>query len=170
MKNIRKLITTVLTFVMTLSMITITPVSAVANLDFDSNKAYAIIENTTGKAVQVTNTTWTEDGAVYVDGAITNNKVLNKSAFHITKQTDGRYTFASISNDENQLKCENTLGNGIEFVFTHSKYEAKNKFTLEQEGEGYKIKSDDNVYLGLGNNNRLDKVSNDKASIFGTKK
>ena len=104
MKNIRKLITTVLTFVMTLSMITITPVSAVANLDFDSNKAYAIIENTTGKAVQVTNTTWTEDGAVYVDGAITNNKVLNKSAFHITKQTDGRYTFASISNDENQLK------------------------------------------------------------------
>lgn len=166
MKNIRKLITTVLTFVMTLSMITITPVSAVANLDFDSNKAYAIIENTTGKAVQVTNTTWTEDGAVYVDGAITNNKVLNKSAFHITKQTDGRYTFASISNDENQLKCENTLGNGIEFVFTHSKYEAKNKFTLEQEGEGYKIKSDDNVYLGLGDNNRLDKVSNDKASIF----
>ena len=124
MKNIRKLIATVLTFVMTLSMITITPVSAVANLDFDSNKAYAIIENTTGKAVQVTNTIWTEDGAVYVNGVVTNNKVLNKSAFHITKQTDGRYTFASISNDENQLKCENTLGNGIEFVFTHSKDEA----------------------------------------------
>lgn len=168
MKDIRKLIATVLTFVMTLSMITITPVSAEENNTFkpDDDSYYAIVENTTGKAVRVATTGYGKESAVYVDGSISNYKVLNKSAFKVIKQSDGKYSFASVSNDENQLKCEGSLNDGIDFVFTLSTNEAKNKFTIEENEDGYKIKSDDNVYLGLGKDNRLEKVSDEKAATF----
>lgn len=168
MKNIRKLITTVLTFVMTLSMITIVPVHAANDINFSSKQAYAIVENETGKAIQVTGTSWQDDGAVYVNGNVRNGKVINKAAFYIIKQDDGTYSFASIGNNENQLKCEGALGSGIDFVFTLSKNEGANKFTIEAVNDGYKIRSKDGggAYLGLGDNDRLDKVSDDEAAIF----
>lgn len=90
-----------------------------------------------------------------------------KSAFHIVQQADGKYTFASIANDEYLWKCENALGSGIAFVFNYDTNPGNDhKFTIEPVDGGYKIKSYKNVYLGLGENNRLEKVADTKAAIF----
>ncbi len=164
----KRVITSLLTLIMILSTATMMPVYAepLSLPSFESDKAYAIVSTSTNKAVQVRNVTWSESGAVYVDGDITNGKVKSKVAFTIVQQ-DNTYAFASVGNDGTLLKCEDTLGNGISFVFNYDTSVANDhKFTIEPVEGGYKLKSSKDVYLGLGENNRLEKVSDDQAEIF----
>lgn len=137
--------------------------------EFDADSSYALIAESTGKAVRVNQATWTDDGAVYVDGTITTDKkVKEKSEFKIKTNDDGTYSFASVANNGEQLKCENVYGQGIDFVFNLEKDGGNHKFTLEPSGDGYKIISNEGAYLGLSKNpkNRLDKVVKEDAEIF----
>lgn len=135
---------------------------------FDEDTSYALVAQSTGKAVRVNEISWQENGAVYVDGTITaDKKVKAKSEFKIKTNDDGTYSFASVANNGEQLKCENVFGAGIDFVFNLEKGGNNHKYTLEPSGNGYKIKSFEGAYLGLGPNDRLDKVENaDKAEVF----
>ena len=138
---------------------------------FDADSSYALISKSTGKAVRVNEESWQNQGAVYVDGTITaDKKVKVKSEFKIVTNEDGTYSFASVANNEAQLKSENILGEGITFVFNLSKGEGANKFTLEKVQGGYKIKNSKGAYLGLGENNRLDKVDTKDAETFSFEK
>ncbi len=171
-KTLKKILASVLTLIMVLGVVTIKPVVAqpLSIPEFDENKTYAIVASSTNKAVQVREVTWNDSGAVYVDGKISNDKAKAKVAFNISKQDDGKYAFASVGNNGALLKCENTLGNGISFVFNYDTSVANDhKFTIEPVDTGYKLKSNSGVYLGINQDGRLDKVSDDEAEIFNFK-
>lgn len=168
-KCFKKVTAMLLVAMMLMATFTVMPVEAktLSLPEFDTEKTYAIISTTTNKAVQVREVTWNDAGAVYVDGDLVNSKVKGKVAFHITKQGDNQYAFASVGNNEALLKCENTLGNGISFVFNYDTTVSNDhKFTIEPVENGYKLKSYSGVYLGLGENGRLDKVADDQAEVF----
>lgn len=135
---------------------------------FNEDTSYALVAKSTGKAVRVNEVSWQDNGAVYVDGTITaDKKVKAKSEFKIKTNDDGTYSFASVANNGEQLKCENVYGSGIDFVFNLEKDGNNHKYTLEPSSDGYKIKSFEGAYLGLGPNDRLDKVENEaKAEVF----
>lgn len=166
-KRCQKILSVFLSILTVVSMVGIAPtyaeeVSPVP--EFDENKMYAVISSTTGKALQTRNVAWTESGAVYVDGAVVDGKVKEKSAFKISQASDGRYTFSSVGNDGKLLKNEG----GIDFVFNLDSLPGGNdhRFTIEPVEGGYKIKGNPGKYLGLGANGRLDKVEDDQAEIF----
>lgn len=59
------------------------------------------------------------------------------------------------------------MGNGISFVFNYdTNVSNDHKFTIEPVENGYKLKSYSGVYLGLGENGRLDKVADNQAEVF----
>lgn len=168
-KCFKKVTAMLLVVMMLMATFTVMPVEAktLSLPEFDTEKTYAIISTTTNKAVQVREVTWSDAGAVYVDGDVVNSKAKDKVAFKITNQGDSQYAFASVGNNGALLKCENTLGNGISFVFNYdTNVSNDHKFTIEPVENGYKLKSYSGVYLGLGENGRLDKVAADQAEVF----
>lgn len=163
----KKMVAGLLSMMLIIIQIAIIPVQAkMPEPELKDDTYYAIISASTGKAVQVREVTWNDSGAVYVDGDVTNQKVKAKAAFSISKHDDS-YAFASVGNNGALLKCENVLGNGIEFVFNYdTTVSDAHCFDIESADTGYKIKSNSGVYLGINENGRLDKVSDDEAEIF----
>ena len=163
-KICKKICTSMLAIAMTVGMVTLTPVSAAVPEvpTFEDSKTYSIVSTTTGKALQATGISWTDTGALYFN-ADAGEKVVEKAAFTISTQNDGNVVFTNVGNGVN-LKCET----GIQFVFNLEDGTGDNfKYTIEPTEGGYKLYSlGGQSYLGLGDNNRLDKVSDDNAEVF----
>ncbi len=166
-KRGRKILSVCLSILTIISMVGIMP-SYAQEIEpvpeFGENEIYAIVSSTTDKAIQTRAVGWGESAAVHVDGVVVDGKVKEKAAFSISKTADGRYNFSSIGNDGKLLKNEG----GISFVFNYDNLPGGNdhKFAIEPVEGGYKIKGNPGMYLGLGENGRLDKVEDDQAEIF----
>lgn len=161
-KTMKKLSLCFLVMTMMISSFIMTPVKASETPVFQEDKTYALVSTTLHKALKATGVSWQEDGALFFDSDIEGNKVVEKAAFRIMKEGD-YYVFKNEANAAH-LKCET----GISFVFNLETGTGNNfQYRLESVDGGYKIYSlGGESYLGLGPNNRLEKVSESQAEIF----
>lgn len=164
MKNIRKLIATVLTFVMTLSIITITPVHAEENTFTPNNNSYYAIVDENGNILKMRDVNTTErDKSVHSDGKIRSNKVIDVSAFKIIQTENKQYKFRCEAKGNQLLKCE--TGPEVIFSWGDGNGDANNLFNLEDTGANqYYIKAirgDKTYYLHVADDGAVEK-SEDK--------
>ncbi|MDO5813730.1 MAG: fibronectin type III domain-containing protein, partial [Bacillota bacterium] len=167
MNYIKKLIATVLTFVMTLSMITITPVSAEENTFNPKDVYYAIVdENGNALKMRKAGGTTDKDEIVHSDTQVINNKVAAMVAFKIGTK-DGYYYFECEAANNEMLKYED----GQENIFNWNDGDSpndRNLFKLISKNNGYiiKTKNGDN-YFQVTDDGIIKKESDeDKATVF----
>ena len=125
MKNIRKLIATVLTFVMTLSMITITPVSAASKqFNPDTNATYSFIVD--GKAVYSDKADWGTPITANGNYLSKSNKADRYSIFKI--ESDGEYFKISSNELKNKYWRSEDVNAAAQGVFLDERNDERAKF------------------------------------------
>lgn len=158
MRKIKKLIATILTLAMTLSMTTITPVSAAENSFTPNNSYYAIVDEN-GNALKMREVGTTDrNKSVHSDGNIFENKVVGDTAFKIEKTENNQYKFRNEYKDGQLLKCQDDTTNI--FSYGNGDGNANNLFDLVDAGnDQYYIKA----IRDNGNKVYYLKVADDKA-------